>query len=62
MTFDECAVGVRVVDRWFGYWGIGTIKKIVGMRVHIQFSAKLLMQEYDVPHLQFLELYDEKKN
>lgn len=62
MKFEDCKVGVRVVDTWFAYWGVGVIKKIVGKRVHIQFSAKLLTKEFDIPHLKFLKLADEEKN
>lgn len=45
---------LRVIDRWYRYWGIGTIVRIKKTRTHILFSGSGERISYDDAHLQLI--------
>ena len=53
MKFNNLHIGMKVVDRWFWDWGIGTITKKLKTVCHINFSNKGLVV-FDKSHCQFL--------
>lgn len=53
MNINEFKVGMRISDSWYGYWGTGTVRKVLKTRVVIGFTNGNVMT-YDKQHLQFL--------
>lgn len=56
MRLDEFKLGLKVRDRWYPDWGLGTVQRVLKTRVKISFGAEL--RTYDRDHLQFLEKGD----
>ena len=55
-TMEIAKVGDKVIDRWFEDWGIGTVKKKLKTRLHIDFPLKNnSLTVFDTAHLQFLK-------
>jgi hypothetical protein len=44
---------MRVYDRWWLSWGVGTVVKLTKTRATIRFTERTLV--YDAAHLQFLK-------
>lgn len=56
MRLDEFKLGLKVRDRWYPDWGLGTVQRVLKTRVKISFGGEL--RTYDRDHLQFLEKGD----
>jgi hypothetical protein len=58
MKIEDCKVGMKVKDRWFLDYGVGTITKVLKTRIHVVFpnysDIKDEICTYDKAHIQFM--------
>jgi hypothetical protein len=65
MKFKDLKIGMKVEDRWYPEWGVGTVLKVLKTRAHILFErVNSERYSYDKAHVQFLEEdgYSDKRN
>lgn len=51
---EKFRVGTRVTDRWWQWWGLGTVTKCLKTRIHVRFMDG--DRVYDKAHTQFLRI------
>jgi hypothetical protein len=54
MKKSEIKKGMMVIDRDFGYLGVGLVTKVMKTRVVIDFPGFKGLTKYDTAHCQFL--------
>lgn len=54
MKVADLKEGMKIQDRWYPDWGVGTVTKVLKTVVYIDFTIRG-PEKYDKSHVQFLE-------